>query len=80
MEILTDVLEKRGNNFTPDILIWSNRNIFGKNSEKFNNVVYEHTTPLNIFCSKLISCTTTEEIEEMLNNYTGVCIVTKKED
>ncbi len=82
LSILKENLLKHKNkhNFKLESLIWTNRNIFGKVNDKYNNVVYEHTTPLSIFVQKLIMCKNINEIENMLINYSGVCILTKSED
>lgn len=44
------------------------------------DVIFEHTTPINIFVTQLFNSKSLEEIRELMKNYTGMCIVTSEED
>jgi hypothetical protein len=43
-------------------------------------VIFEHTTPVNIFVTQLFKAKSFEEIKDAMNNYTGMSIITRDED
>jgi hypothetical protein len=43
-------------------------------------VVWEHTTPLNILLKELITKRSQEEVNECMDSYSGVCLITREED
>ena len=40
----------------------------------------EHTTPVNIFINELLKCESLENVVRVMNEYTGVCLITREED
>jgi hypothetical protein len=44
------------------------------------DVIFEHTTPVNNFVKLLVSSKNLEDIKNAMNNYSGMCIITKEED
>ena len=45
-----------------------------------SDLVWEHTTPVNYVIKRIINSESIEEVAEVLNQFTGVCWVTKEED
>jgi len=61
-------------------LFWKDRNYCGKDEKGRSKLVYEHTTPISQFFIELCKTKTQGEIEEKLNDYSGVCWITREED
>ena len=51
-----------------------------RNADNKYNVLYEHTTPLSLFFLELLTCKDIACIENMLNNYSGICVITREEE
>ena len=68
----------------PFDLKWPDRNKLGEvieeNKRPKSFLVWEHTTPLNELFEKLIKTECIEEINSTLENYSGVCWITRQED
>jgi hypothetical protein len=62
----------------PFELYWTKRNIIGKVNGK-SALVWEHTTPISILFNQLIEADTSE-IKSIMENYSGVCWITREED
>jgi len=81
------VIEK-SRSVTPQInpfdIKWTERNKLGEVFEEKKRpksfLVWEHTTPLNELFEKLTSTISKEEIISNLENYSGVCWITRQED
>lgn len=63
----------------PFQIMWPQRNILGKHENK-SLLVWEHTTPLSEFFETLISCKSQAEVGVEIENYSGVCWITREED
>ena len=72
-----DLCNEKGIN--PFHLLWPQRNILGKYEGK-SMLVWEHTTPLSQFFETLVSCNSIEEVGRAIENYSGVCWITREED
>jgi len=53
--------------------------ILGRINNK-SKIVFEHTTPVNEFITRLLTCNLKDEIRDEMKNYSGVCWITRKED
>ena len=62
------------------MLFWKDRFYCGKDERGRSNIVYEHTTPISQFFKELCKTNSQEEILEKLDNYSGVCWITREED
>ena len=62
------------------LLQWKDRFICGKDEKGKSKLVYEHTTPISEFFYDLTTCNNLSEIEEKLDNYSGICWITREED
>lgn len=76
-ESVMDLCYEKGIN--PFHLLWPQRNILGKHEGK-SMLVWEHTTPLSQFFETLVSCNSLAEVGIAIENYSGVCWVTREED
>jgi hypothetical protein len=43
-------------------------------------VIFEHTTPVNVFVKSLLQTNTLEEVRQVMNEYSGMSIITVEED
>lgn len=43
-------------------------------------VIFEHTTPVNIFVTKLFDSKNIDDIRKTMNEYSGMCVITSDED
>ena len=43
-------------------------------------VIFEHTTPVNLFVKNLLNTNTLEEVRQVMNEYSGMSIITVEED
>lgn len=64
----------------PFELLWTKRNILGRDQDGKSLLLWEHTTPLAEFFESLIKCTSIESISETIEKYSGVCWITRDED
>lgn len=64
----------------PFKLLWPDRKIFNKPGDLKSRIVFEHTTPLGELLSNLSKCKSVVEIENNLNEYSGVAWITREED
>ena len=62
------------------MLYYNDRLYCGKDEKGRSNLVYEHTTPIAQFFKELCKTKNTEEVEKGLENYSGVCWITRQED
>ena len=58
---------------------WDHRKKYGVIGGK-SLLVLEHTTPVNIFINELLKCKSLENVVRVMNEYTGVCLITREED
>ena len=66
-------------NIDPFSIRWDNRKKYGVVGNK-SILVLEHTTPVNIFIKDLLKCKSLQEVITSMNEYTGVCLITRDED
>lgn len=64
----------------PAKITWHQKYLVGKDDKNRGMIVWEHTTPLNILLKELITKQSQEEINECMNSYSGVCLITREED
>jgi len=64
----------------PFTITWHQKYLVGKDDKKRGLIVWEHTTPLNILLKELITKQSQEEVNECMNSYSGVCLITREED
>jgi hypothetical protein len=64
----------------PFELLWTKRNVLGKDENGKSLLLWEHTTPLAEYFEALVSCETIIEINEIIKNYSGVCWLMRHED
>jgi len=64
----------------PFTITWHQKYLVGKDDKKRGMIVWEHTTPLNILLKELITKKSQEEVNECMNSYSGVCLITREED
>jgi hypothetical protein len=65
----------------PFDLLWKDRYKLGKRKkDNKSNIVFEHTTPLKDFFDSLTRCNNIVKLKKSLNSYSGVCLITRKED
>lgn len=56
-------------------------NFLGKNEKGKSFLVWEHTTPVNIFIEEtLLKMESEEQVFMAMSDYSGICLVTRKED
>jgi hypothetical protein len=60
-------------------MLWPNREVCGKIGSK-SKLVWEHTTPLGELFDALITCNSLDDVIKILNDYSGVCWITREED
>jgi hypothetical protein len=61
-------------------MLWKDRKECGVNKKGKSNLVWEHTTPINELIKSLCTCKDLQCIKNTLNNYSGVCWITRNED
>lgn len=64
----------------PKKINWHQKYKLGKDDGKRGNIMWEHTTPVNLLINDLLSAKTKEEAMLILSNYSGVCLITREED
>lgn len=64
----------------PFELLWTKRNILGKDQSGKSLLLWEHTTPLEEYYKSLVACNTQEEVYNVIENYSGVCWLMRHED
>jgi hypothetical protein len=64
----------------PFDLMWPDRNILGKDITGKSLLLWEHTTPIGELYEILIKCKSEVEIQDTLENYSGVCWIMRYED
>ena len=64
----------------PFELLWTKRNVLGKDEKGKSLLLWEHTTPLAEYFESLITCGSEQEINEVVENYSGVCWLMRHED
>ena len=67
-------------NQDPFELLWTKRNILGKDENGKSLLLWEHSTPLAEYFESLIKCNSETEVEETIENYSGVCWLMRHED
>ena len=67
-------------NVDPFELLWTKRNILGRDEKGKSLLLWEHTTPLAEFFESLVNYKTEREFYETIENYSGVCWITREED
>lgn len=67
-------------NVDPFELLWTKRNILGRDENGKSLLLWEHTTPLAEFFESLVNYKTEREFYETIENYSGVCWITREED
>jgi hypothetical protein len=66
-------------NANPFSVRWDHRKKYGVLGGK-SLLVLEHTTPVNIFIKELLKCKSLDDVVRVMNEYTGVCLITREED
>ena len=64
----------------PKKINWHQKYKLGKDDGKRGNIMWEHTTPVNLLLNDLLSAKSKEETVSILSNYSGVCLITREED
>mgnify|MGYP000361862016 CR=1 FL=1 len=64
----------------PFELLWTKRDVIGKDESGKSLLVWEHTTPLSEYFESLIACKSEQEISHVIENYSGVCWIMRHED
>ena len=68
----------------PDIdqkkINWHQKYKLGKDDGKRGNIIWEHTTPVNLLLNDLLEANKEDEVISILKNYPGVCLITRGED
>lgn len=67
-------------NQDPFELLWTKRNILGKDKNGKSLLLWEHTTPLAEYFEVLIKCKSQLEVDVSIENYSGVCWLMRHED
>jgi len=67
-------------NIDPFELLWTDRNILGKDKNGKSLILWEHTTPLAEYFESLIGCKSEHEVSQVIENYSGVCWLMRHED
>ena len=62
------------------ILYYKDRLFCGRDEKGRSNLVYEHTTPISQFFKDLCKTKSVEEVVVALENFSGVCWITRQED
>ena len=75
-----EFFETRFPHIDPKKINWHQKYLLGKDDGKRGNLVWEHTTPVNLLLNDLLVASSRKEVEEILNNYSGVCLITRGED
>lgn len=64
----------------PFELLWTKRNILGQDENGKSLLLWEHTTPLAEYFESLIACKSEQEVNKVVENYSGVCWLMRHED
>tara|TARA_B110000259_G_scaffold152469_1_gene172443 strand:- start:4079 stop:4555 length:477 start_codon:yes stop_codon:yes gene_type:complete len=64
----------------PFKLLWTDRNVLGKDEKGKSLLLWEHSTPLKEYFESLIKCESQIEVDEVLETYSGVCWLMRHED
>ena len=75
-----EFFETRFPDIDPKKINWHQKYKLGKDDGKRGNIMWEHTTPVNLLLNDLLSAKTKEETISILDNYSGVCLITREED
>lgn len=77
-------MKKRKIPVEPWNLKWSSKYCYNLDDTGKKNgrwIVFEHTTPINIFIKEdLLMCKSENQTLEKLKTYSGICLITKEED
>ena len=74
------LFEENGIEENPFDLIYTDRKKLGYNENGRTIMLWEHTTTNHETYQKFVACQTIEELEECMENHTGVCWITRDED
>jgi hypothetical protein len=76
----SEFFETRFPKIDPRKITWHQKYLLGKDDGKRGNIVWEHTTPVNLLLNDLLKAESEIDAIEILNNYSGVCLITRDED
>tara|TARA_B110000459_G_C16502831_1_gene444218 strand:+ start:610 stop:1092 length:483 start_codon:yes stop_codon:yes gene_type:complete len=67
-------------NVDPFELLWTDRNVLGKDENGKSLLLWEHSTPLAEYFESLVNFKNEREFYEIVENYSGVCWLMRYED
>jgi hypothetical protein len=75
-----EFFETRFPDIDPKKINWHQKYKLGKDDGKRGNIIWEHTTPVNLLLNDLLEANKEDEVISILKNYSGVCLITRGED